>query len=223
MAQPITPKEFAHAVAMTKKAECVPYATLPALKKMLACRPLDIMDFIEAHPDLIHTEQRHETKYVKVRIPMPGTGRSYWSTTTRDGKNLGLCVIEAFETPEDNPWTEAGLQKLIEKNRKTVWASEVNDYGQILGEVLRPNTIPTGDYGQLKYRDGERPADARKAPWLWRNTKEKLEALRDIGAVSEKTYWMGGFGDSYSRKEPYSLSAEGIKILEAAGWTLKRK
>lgn len=222
MAQPITPKEFAHAVKMTMKAECKPYATLPALKRMLACRPLDIMDFIEQHPDLVHAEQRSETKVIKVKVPLPGTGRYYWSTEARDGKNLGLCVIEAFETPEDNPWTEAGLQKLIEENRKTVWVSEVNDYGQILGEVLREDTIPTSDYGLPKYRDGERPADARRAPWLWRNTKEKLEALKKIGAVSEKTFWMGGFGDSYSRKEPYSLSDEGIKILEAEGWTLKR-
>lgn len=223
MAQPITPKEFAHAVEMTKKAECMPYATLPALKRMLACRPLDIMDFMEQHPDLVHAEQRSETKLVKVKIPMPGTGRSYWSTETRDGKNLGLCVIEAFETPEDNPWTEAGLQKLIEENSKTVWASDVNDYGQILGEVLREDTIPKDSYGRLEYPDGKRPADARRAPWLWRNTKEKLEALKKIDAVSEKTFWMGGFGDSYSRKEPYSLSDEGIKILEAEGWTLKRK
>lgn len=116
-----------------------------------------------------------------------------------------------------------GLRHLIESNAKTVWASNVDNWGQILGEILHPDTIPTGDYGQLKYRDGQRPADARKAPWLWRNTKEKLEALKAIGAVSEKTYWMGGFGDSYSRKEPYSLSAEGIKILEAEGWKLIRK
>lgn len=107
MAQPITPKEFAHAVEMTKKAECKPYATLPALKRMLACRPLDIMDFMEQHPDLVHAEQRSETKYVKERMSIPGTNRAYYDAVEKIGRNLGLCIIDAFETAEENPWTEA--------------------------------------------------------------------------------------------------------------------
>ena len=222
MPSTISPKEFAHAVAMTKKAEVKGYATLPALKKMLGCRPLDIMDFIEEHPDLVHTEPRCETKIVKVRMPLPGTGRSYWSTEARDGKSLGLCIIDAYECAEDNPWTEAGLQKLITTHTKTVWASKVDNYGEILGEVLREDTIPKDSYGRLEYPDGKRPADARKAEWLWRNTHEKLETLKSLGAVKNHKYWMGGVGDAYSRDEPFSLSAEGIKILEANGWTLIR-
>ena len=210
----ITPKEFAKAVAYAKKASGNPFATLSGIQKMLSCRPMDVMDFIETHPCLVHCEHRSETKLVRVKERIPGTNKWYWATDTRTGKSLGLCVIEAFETEEDNPWTEKGLQKLIDDNAKTVWVSVVDNYGQHIGQAIREDKVHDD------YRYGGRPQDARKAPWLWRNTREKLDATRAVGATKEKSYWIGGIGDCYERKEEFSINEEGIKLLEKDGWTV---
>ncbi len=198
---PFTPKEFAHAVEMAKKAECKSYATLTAIKRMLSCKPIDVMDFIETHPELVHTEQRFETRTVKSR-------------------SLGLCVIEAYESEELNPWTEAGLQYLIKEHEHTVWISDINNYGQIIGSAIHEDTIPKDEWGIKKYKDGERPADARKATWLWRNTHEKLDAISRLQASYNKTFWMGGLGDSYAVKENFAINSNGIKILRDNGWTV---
>jgi hypothetical protein len=210
----ITPKEFAKAVAYAKKASGHPFATLSDIKKMLSCRPMDVMDFIETHPGLVHCEHRHETKAVRVKVRLPGTNKWYWSTDMRNGKSLGLCVIETFETEEDNPWTEKGLQKLIDDNARTVWVSVVDNYGHHIGQALREDKVNDD------YRYGGRPQDARKAAWLWRNTRNKLEATKAAGATKDKTFIMGGFMDSYERKEEFSIDEDGIKLLEKDGWTV---
>ena len=90
----------------------------------------------------------------------------------------------------------------------------VNNYGEILGtccvEDKKPSSLPYDS----QYKDH------RRNTWLWRNTREKLEAAKATGGLVTKSFCMGGFGDSYMREEPYSLTSESRRILEEKGWTI---
>lgn len=211
-----TIEEFVKAVKLTKKADCVDFATLPSLRKTLSCTRLELLEWIDEHPQLIHTEERFHKKHQKIRVRGWGAlqGQSWTETRIVDGHSFGLCVIEAFEKEEDNPWTEKGLAKLIKDYEKTIWLSKVDNYGEILGDSIQtdkhPSDIPSG----------KRYPDARKCPWLWRNTEEKIERLLSDVPLKIKSFWIGGFGDCYERKELAVSSAEADE-MRAKGWTVK--
>jgi len=217
MAQ-ITPEDVATAVRLVKKETCRGFATVFETAKMLGVRKMDVLLYMEQHPKLFHAEERFRQKHVKVTVNGFGAlrGRRWKEDRVVDGASLGLCLIEAYTTPEDNPWNAEWLAAAQERFAKTLWLSEVNNYGDILGhcfiEDRRPSSLPP----EKVY------ADNRRNDWLWRNTREKLEAAKALGGCAEKSYIMGGFGDSYHRNEPYGVTAESKAILEADGWTIIR-
>jgi len=58
----------------------------------------------------------------------------------------------------------------------------------------------------------------------WRNTEEKIQAVKDSGILKETTFCFGGLGDSWT--ETYlgfrdEDKDEIVKKLEAAGWKIK--
>lgn len=208
-----TTEEFIKAVRLTKKADCADFATLPSLARTLSCTRMQLLEWIDSHPELIRAEERFHQKDQKVRVHGWGAlqGRSWTETRRVNGHSLGLCIIEAFEREEDNPWTEKGLEKLIRDNEKTIRLDQVDNYGENLGDYvpkdIRPKEVPAG----------KRYEDARRCTWLWRNTEEKIARLLADVPLREKSFWIGGIGDCYERRELAVESAD-IQAMEAKGW-----
>ena len=212
----LTPEDVATAVRLVKKETCRGFATVADTAKMLGVRKMDVLLYMEQYPKLFHAEQRHRVKHVKVTVHGWGAlrGQKWKEDRVVDGASLGLCFIEAYTTPEDNPWNPEWLVAAKEKYTKTLWLTGVNNYGDILGYCFTEDKRPSS------LQEGQVYADNRQNPWLWRNTHEKLEAAKALGGCKEKSYIMGSFGDSYHRNEPYGVTAESRAILESAGWTL---
>ena len=212
----ITPQDLAEAVRLVQKDKCRDFATTAEVAAMLGVRKMDILSFIDLHPELVHAEERFREKKVKTRVGGWGAlrGRTWTEERTVNGASLGLCIIGAYAAVEDNPWQNEWLAAARQRFAKTLWSVPVDNYGEILGtcciEDKKPSSLPY----DRQYRDH------RRNTWLWRNTKEKLEAAKAAGGLVTESFCMGGFGDSYIREEPYSLTSESRRILEEKGWTI---
>jgi len=206
-------KEFTQAVKYTKNADCTTYATIPSLTKMLGCRRIEVMQYLEDHPDLVHTEERFRSKTVNEKT-YPPVGKPYNIKVAARGASLGLCIIDAYERPELNPWNELWLKETIKKYSKTVWVSEWSNYGQIEGLFLARTSRPSS------LKENELYKDNRRNDFLWKNTEEKLEAAKTLGATFETTYYIGGFGDCSQHKIPYGINQKGIQMLRDNRWTV---
>lgn len=208
----ISIEEIITALRLVKKDTCQDYATTAALAKMLGARKMDVLLFIEQNPKLLHTEERYRKKSIQRTIMI--CGRPVKESHLINGASLGLCLIEAFPDAKSNPWNPEWLEATKRHLAKTLWLSEVNNYGEILGHCFhedeRPSDIPSDHLF----------ADNRRNDWLWRNTREKLEEAKSLGGCFEHSYIMGGYGDSYERKEPYAVNAQSLQLLKNAGWTI---
>ena len=211
----ITPTDFERAVGYVKRADCRSFATLDATAKMLGVRKFDVMTYLEQNPKLVVCSEHHDsTQVVKPSYrPFDGKriGRHY---ETRITKRYGLCIDDAFASVEENPFNDEWLEKTMRQYEKTVWISAWDNYGQIEGHYLaedaRPSSLPSGEVFK----------DHRKNTFLWRNTAEKLAQCKALGATFKKTFYFGGLGDCSSHEVRYAVDAEGVKKLEAAGWTV---
>lgn len=211
--QTLNQEEIIRAVSLCKKADCKDYVTLQSLQKMLEVKRMTLMAYIDEHPKLFHCEEKFKTKYVKVKQSLGPGFKPIYTTEPQRGESLGLCIIDAYPTAADNPWTEEGLHRLIETNARTIWISAVDDYGVVIGYVINESK---------PYSDLEQYKDNRKNTWLWRNTHEKVQEILDKGYIKPKKFWKGGIGDSYS-VDGNEITADGVKALEADGWTVKGK
>lgn len=200
------------AISLCKKANCKDYVTLQSLQKMLEVKRLTLMSYIDDHPKLFHCEEKFKTKYVKVKRTIAGL-KPYYSSEATKGESLGLCILDAYPSAEDNPWTEEGLRHLIEMNARTIWVSAINDYGTIIGHSINEDKRPTNLKSNEQYKDN------RKNPWLWRNTHDKVQEILDKGFIKPRKFWMGGIGDSYS-VDGNEITSDAIQELEADGWTV---
>ncbi len=212
--QTLNQEEIIKAISLCKKADCKDYVTLQSLQKMLEVKRMTLMAYIDEHPELFHCEERFKPKYVKVKntVNIRGVKPFYTSELTR-GESLGLCVIEAYHTAQENPFTNEGLRHLIDANKKTIWISAVDDYGVVIGHVINESK---------RFSDLEQYEDNRKNTWLWRNTHEKVQEILDKGYIKPKRFWKGGIGDSYY-VDGNEITTDGVKALEADGWTVKGK
>ncbi len=207
---------MATAVRLVKKETCRSFATIAETAKMLGVRKIDVLLYMEQYPKLFHAEQRFRQKHVKETVHGFGAlrGQKWKEDRIVNGASLGLCFIEAYTTLEDNPWNREWLDAAMERFAKTLWLSEVNNYGEILGHYFREDKRPLSIPSDHAY------ADNRRNEWLWRNTREKLEAAKALGGCKEQSYIMGGFGDSYRCNESYGVTTESLALLKAAGWTI---
>jgi len=208
----ITIEDLVTAVRLVKKDTCEDYATTAAVAKMLGVRKMDVLLLLEDNARLVRLEQRFRQK-VRRRAYKVG-GKTFHGEAVVNGASLGLCIIGAWTAVEDNPWNPEWLEAAKRLLAKTLWLSEVNNYGEILGhcfhEDKRPSDIPSDHLF----------ADNRRNDWLWRNTPEKLKAAKALGGCSEHTFIKGGFGDSYSCVEPYAATQKELDILRENGWTI---
>lgn len=192
----ISIESFNKAFNFAKQADCRDFATIQSMCRMLGCKPFAVMEYINTYPQLVHCEERFENR--------PKGGK----------KSLGLCVCGAYTSAEQNPWEPEWLKWAKKHYRKTVWVSEWNNYGVIEGHYLAEDTRPKN------LREGEIYIDNRKNEFIWRNTHEKLEACKALGATKETKFFIGGYGDCSENNIPYAIASEGIKILEENGWNV---
>lgn len=113
----------------------------------------------------------------------------------------GLIIQGVFLKPEDNCKTEEWLEKQIEDNKMYIHIDEIDNYGQIIGYHI---------VCDKQYRNHEN---------LWRNTEEKIEAIRALGVTEPKTFYLGWLGDSTRFDVEHYISEDGIKTLEEHGWS----
>lgn len=210
----ITIDDIITAVRLVKQDTCQDYATTAAVAKMLGARKMDVLLFIEQNPKLVHTEERFRKKAAQRTILIGG--RTVKESRMVDGASLGLCITEAFPDAASNPWNAEWLEAAQVRLSRTLWLSEVNNYGEILGECFHEDIHPKDIPQNMVFKDN------RRNDWIWRNTREKLEAAKALGGCFERTFVMGGYGDSYERREPYAVTAETVDILTKNGWTLIR-
>ena len=110
---------------------------------------------------------------------------------------------------KDNPFNDEWLEKTMRQYEKTVWISAWDNYGQIEGHYLAEDARPSSLSSEKVFKDH------RNNTFLWRNTAQKLAQCEALGATFRKT--------CYSHEVRYAIDAEGVKKLEAAGWTVVGK
>ena len=219
MRKPIDIERFIKAFGFVKQETGRHFATIGEIARMLGVPKYDVMQFTADNAPLLHLDMRTEYKETLVRDRNPFTGKTLPSShyESRVSKRYGLCVFEAYPSREENPWQAEWLHRQIHLNEKTVYISEWDNYGQIEGHYLAEDTRPSD------LPDGKIYEDNRKNTFLWRNTYAKLAQCEALGATFKKTFYFGGFGDCSSHEVRHAIDAEGVKKLEAAGWTIAGK
>lgn len=192
-------QEIKETVDLLKKANCQDYVTLTELAKELKVSKVKIVSFLDQNEKLFHLTQRWQPK--EKRVTTTFQGRKYKETIQVKGKNLGICIDNAFLKLEDNWKTDEWLELMKIEKAKTVHISEWSNYGWIEGYYFELDR----EEHEFRYH-------------LWRNTPEKLKILQDLGVFGERTYSIGGFGDSSSHKITTAIGEKGLQILKKEGW-----
>lgn len=212
----ITIEDLITAVRLVKTDTCQNFATTDAIARMLAVRKMDVLLFLEQNPKLVHTEEKFRPKTVSVTAYGHGVlaGKKWRTKEVVNGASLGLCVTDAYATPEDNPWNGEWLEAAKARYAKTLWLSKADNYGEIVGHYFAEDRKPSNLSHDQVY------ADNRRNEWLWRNTHEKLEAAKSIGGCFDTSFVFGGFGDACERKFSYGVSGDSLDVLKKGGWTV---
>lgn len=126
----------------------------------------------------------------------------------REGRrNLGLGIHDVYTVPKDNPHTEAWLQAVRESFGRTLFIRQVWEYDDHVREEYVAE--------DRKPYSSTLPESHEDRPWEWRNTADKIEALKASGHYTESSV---GWGTS--RETVYLLSKEHREALLAEGWAL---
>lgn len=191
---PVKIKDFISALKYVKMAECSDFAAIDSLQKMLGCKPMDLMRFIDENKNLIHTKILRKNDD-NISVP------------------IGLCVFDAYEKEEENPYTEIGRKKLVKNNKKKLWVVEIIDtvdnerhLGYYLEEDTKPDCCTGLGINKLNYE---------QAWWLWRNTTEKIKQLADNGYCKEKIVSFKDYdGGYFTNKFEHYLTKTDIKEIK---------
>jgi hypothetical protein len=158
------------------------------------------MQFLENNERLFILTQRWEPKQ-RVSYSLSPNGRKYKNYIQVRGKSLGVCIDEVFIKLSDNYNNIEWINKMKIEKAKYLHISEASNYGYIEGYFIDIDTNK-----ESKYRE-----------YLWRNTMEKIEIIKDFVGIARFT--VGGFGDSSSYEKPYSISPQNIEKLKSIGWS----
>lgn len=115
-------------------------------------------------------------------------------------KNLGVAIQNVYLHVDENPITDEWLKKHLEEYKDYIYIEEISNYGEILGYYVKED------------KDGKLREN------LWRNTKEKIEKLRKQGIIGERTFYIGGYNDSYKRIYDTTLLQGWRNHLKDEGW-----
>ena len=116
-----------------------------------------------------------------------------------------ITVDKVFVNEIDNPRNPEWLPMMKAKYPKYLYLTKVEDYGTLLGWKLEVDQKDRYGYG-------------------WRNTEEKVQAVKDAGLMKDTTFCKGFFGDGWNethlafREKDKEVS---VKALKDAGWEVE--
>ena len=172
--------EIKRIAELLQKANCERIALISEVAKEMGVKKTALMQFIEDNPKLFKLGEK--------------TKRTKNTQTT-----LGLGIITAYLSAEENPDTEEWMEKKKKEWDKKIHVGEQTYYG-----CHEYWLIPEDD---VTSKEGK-----------YRNTPEKIKFLEENGVIKKVSGGYGGFSDYY-RTEYYPYSEEVQKALEAIGWT----
>lgn len=117
----------------------------------------------------------------------------------------GLRIKTAYPSVSDNPYNPEWLERKQKEYAKTLYVRQWNCYGQLENFYVGTDASSVND---KSYEDKK---------YLWRNTKEKMEAFIKTGHFFEGT---GSTGMWSGTTLPYCLKYEHMIALIDEGWTL---
>ena len=172
--------EIKRIVELLKKVNCERIALISEVAKEMGVRKTALMQFIEDNPKLFKLgEKVKRTRNTQV--------------------TLGLGIMRAYLSADENPDTEEWMEKKKKEWDKKIHVGEQTYYG-----CHEYWLIPEDD---VTSKEGK-----------YRNTPEKIKFLEENGVIKKVSGGYGGFSDYY-RTEYYPYSEEVQKALEAIGWT----
>ena len=172
--------EIKRITELLQKVNCERIALISEVAKEMGVKKTALMQFIEDNPKLFRLGE-------KVK-------RTKNTQTT-----LGLGIMTAYLSAEENPDTEEWMEKMKKAWDKKIHVGEQTYYGQ--HEYF---CIPEDD------------ADSKEGKY--RNTPEKIKFLVEKGIIKKVSGGYGGFSDYY-RTEYYPYGDDVQKALEGIGWT----
>ena len=171
--------EIKRIAELLQKVNCEHIALISEVAKEMGVKKTALMQFIENNPKLFKLGE-------KVK-------RTKNTQTT-----LGLGIMTAYLSADENPDTEEWIEKMKKAWEKKIHIGEQTYYG-----CHEYWLIPEeGDGKERKYR----------------NTPEKIKFLEEKGIIKKISGGYGGFSDYY-RTEYYPYGYEVQKALEGIGWT----
>ena len=124
----------------------------------------------------------------------------------------GATLRKVYLSPAENPYDKAFLENIKATWSKWLYVLQWDCYGK-KEEYYLPDESGTRD--NYKY-DYSYPYD--RQVWLWRNTREKMEKVKESGHFHKGT---GSTGMWSGTSIPYCVSIEEMKALIDDGWHLE--
>lgn len=172
--------EIKRIAELLQKVNCERIALISEVAKEMGVKKTALMQFIEDNPKLFKLGE-------KVK-------RTKNTQTT-----LGLGIMTAYLSADENPDTEEWMEKMRKAWDKKIHIGEQTYYG-----VHEYWLIPEDDASS---KEGK-----------YRNTPEKIKFLEEKGIIKKVKGGYGGLGDYYN-SEYYPYGDEVQKALESIGWT----
>ena len=170
--------EIKRIAELLQKVNCERIALVSEVAKEMGVKKTALMQFIEDNPKLFKLGEKMK--------------RTKNTQTT-----LGLGIMTAYLSADENPDTEEWMEKMRKAWDKKIHVGEQTYYGY-------------HEYWLIP-EDGEKEGQ-------YRNTPEKIKFLEEKGIIKKVSGGYGGLSDYY-RTEYYPYSEEVQKALEAIGWT----
>lgn len=172
--------EIKRIAELLQKVNCEHIALISEVAKEMGVKKTALMQFIEDNPKLFKLGE-------KVK-------RTKNTQTT-----LGLGIMTAYLSADDNPDTEEWMEKMRKAWDKKIHVGEQTYYGQHEYFCIPEENVNS--------KEGK-----------YRNTPEKIKFLEEKGIIKKVSGGYGGFSDYY-RTEYYPYNDEVQKALESIGWT----
>lgn len=113
-----------------------------------------------------------------------------------------ITVDKVYQNAIDNPDNPEWLPMMKAKYPKYIYLTKVADYGVPLGWKLTVDKKGCYGYG-------------------WRNTEEKVQAVKDAGLMKDTTFCKGFYGDCWNDTQLAFREKDkdnAVKALKDAGW-----
>lgn len=129
------------------------------------------------------------------------TRRDKYSRVTKEWITVDKVFVNEIDNPRNPDW----LPMMKAKYAKYLYLTKVEDYGNLLGWKLEVDQKDRYGYG-------------------WRNTEEKVQAVKDAGLLKDTTFCKGFFGDGWNETHLAFREKDkdtAVKALKDAGWEVE--